>query len=66
MIRLESEVSLSTECRVYELSTIDELYFSCVCGKRCAYFESEKPSDLSQSRNRVYTLCEQEKLKQQV
>ena len=65
MIRLESEVSLSTECRVYELSTTDELYFPYVCGKRCTYFESKKPSDLSQFRNRVYTLCEREKPKQQ-
>ena len=65
MIRLESDVPLSTGCRVYELSTTDELYFPYVCGKRCAYFESEKPSDLSQLQYRVYTLCEQEKLKQQ-
>ena len=63
MIRLESEVSLSTECGVYELSTTDELYFPYVCEKRCTYFESEKPSDLSQFRNRVYTLCEREKLR---
>ncbi len=65
MIRLESDVPLSTGCRVYELSTTDELYFPYVCGKRCAYFESKKPSDLSQLQCRVYTLCEQEKLKQQ-
>ena len=65
MIRLESDVPLSTGFRVYELSTTDELYFPYVCGKRCTYFESEKLSDLSQFRNRVYTLCEREKLKQQ-